>query len=256
MGLKSGEYAGRKTRRAPVGLDQLTDAVGLVCVKPVEGDHVALAQLGSETLLDVGFKGTGVHRAVQHHRSDDSIQSERCGDGDVVTPVFGDGIHGAFTGRCTCVGSGHREIDAGFVDEKQSSSSSHDAAVPESFAFCLDLGPVGFAGMDGFILPRQPVFEETSRYGRDAHAHLQARGREFRQLFQCCIRFLRHPYAQFHLFSFGELSLLARRRTRLQMAKPFATQSHLTHPAIAYSQRLSDFRAARALIHHGDSPRT
>jgi len=49
------------------------------------------------------------------------------------------------------VGARHRQVDAGFVDEEQARSSPDAASTQEAFALFLDLGPVGFGGVESLF---------------------------------------------------------------------------------------------------------
>ena len=86
IGLKSGDV-GRQVEQARTGgLDHRAHPRGLVAGEIVHDDDVARAQPGDQDLLDVGFEGAAVDRAVEHERRDHAARAQ-AGDESRRLPV-------------------------------------------------------------------------------------------------------------------------------------------------------------------------
>ncbi len=116
MGLKSGEYGGRKTSRA-ARLDGVAYLLALVAAQVVHDDDVAGPQRRGEALLDVGAEDGCVDRPIDHERCCDGIATQ-CGDEGGGLPVpAGHPADQAFAPPAAAVGAGHVGLGPGLVDE-------------------------------------------------------------------------------------------------------------------------------------------
>ena len=82
IGLRSGEYCGRKNRRAPLARIALSIAALLGGAEIVHDDDVAMLQGRRKNLLDIGQKAFTVDRPVAYE-----------GRGDFVTSQGGEECH-------------------------------------------------------------------------------------------------------------------------------------------------------------------
>src|SRR6202023_2372213 len=75
IGLRSGEYCGRKNRRAPLARMALLIAA-LMGAEIVHDDDVAMLQSRRKNLLDIGQKAFAVDRPVEHEGRRDFVASQ------------------------------------------------------------------------------------------------------------------------------------------------------------------------------------
>ena len=86
IGLKSGEYGGRKRSSAPAPWMGVAHGGAAVGGQVVHHYDVARLERGHQQLLDVGREGGAVHGAVEHHGRGHSAQPQ-CADEGCGLPV-------------------------------------------------------------------------------------------------------------------------------------------------------------------------
>ena len=79
MGLKSGEYGGRKTRLAPLASMAARAAITLWAGKVVHDDDVARAERWGQARLHPGHKNDAIHGLIDDHGRVDAVAAQ-CGD--------------------------------------------------------------------------------------------------------------------------------------------------------------------------------
>ena len=73
IGLRSGEYLGRKRRRAPAALTRCAHRLSLVRAEIVEHDDVVALERREQELLDVGEEALAIDGSVEQTRRFDPI---------------------------------------------------------------------------------------------------------------------------------------------------------------------------------------
>ena len=119
MGLRSGEYFGRNTRRAPTSRIALRTAFPLVGAEIVEDHGVAWLQRRHEDLLDIGAEAFAVDRAVEQAGRIDPVVSQGGKKRRGLPLALRDFVDEALSLRRPAAKPGHVGLGPSLVDEDQ-----------------------------------------------------------------------------------------------------------------------------------------
>lgn len=170
MGLRSGEYLGRKRNQAP-RWRRAWAALGLfVDIEVVEDDHIAPVQAGRELGFDVEVEGGAVDGAVDDPGCDQGIAAQACNEG--LRLPLAEGHLGAQPLAAQAASTQRRHIGLyrGFVEEDEPARlAAHEGlaqAAPVS-ALLLDVAAFLLPGQKDFFYSCSPGQSETSTGWRD-----------------------------------------------------------------------------------------
>ena len=119
MGLRSGEYFGRKTRRAPTARMAFRTAFPLWEPRFVEDHSVARLEGRDEELLDIGAEAFAVDRAVEQAGRVDAVVAQGGEERRGLPLALRDLVDEALSLRRPAAKPGHVGLGPRLVDEDQ-----------------------------------------------------------------------------------------------------------------------------------------
>ena len=160
MGLRSGEYLGRKTRRAPTVSDGLPHPLPLVGAEIVEDHSVARLEGRDEELLDIGAEAFAVDRAVEQAGRIDAVIAESGKERRGLPLALRDLVDEALSLRRPAAKPGHVGLGPRLVDEDQ--TPGIDAALIGSPARAMPayVGTILLARDEGLFLNVTPILRK------------------------------------------------------------------------------------------------
>jgi hypothetical protein len=149
MGLKSGEYGGRK--RGAGGFDGLTHGDRFMRGQIIHDDDVCGRERWRQHLLHIGQEGGAVHGAVEDHRCGHALQPERTDEGGRLPMPMRHRRPAAFTAPRATITPGHLGRCPGLVDEDQSLRFQIGLGLEPGPPTTLNVSALLFAGVRGFF---------------------------------------------------------------------------------------------------------
>ena len=119
IGLRSGEYFGRKNQLGAGLSDGLAHGLSFVRAEIVKDDDVAGLESGDEDLLDIGQEPLAVDRSIDQERRVDAVMTERGEESRCLPMAVRDLVDQPLASRRPSMGARHIGLGPGFVDEDQ-----------------------------------------------------------------------------------------------------------------------------------------
>jgi len=151
IGLRSGEYAGRKNAVASAASIASITPATFVSRKVIHDDNVAATERWSQTLFDIGEKYLSVDRAINHEGCHYSVMAQAGYQGDRLPMPVRNGADQSFTAVATAPQPHHLGAGASFIDEHQPGRIKHELLSPPAAARAGHVRPLLFRGMQAFF---------------------------------------------------------------------------------------------------------
>jgi hypothetical protein len=136
--------------RPPLG-NGLADACNLVGREVVKHHDIAAFQGGREDMADIGTKGGSIHRAIEHPARCHAGQAQTCNERRRLPMAKWRAVAAAFAHRSPAIEPGHLRVDTCLIQKNQALRSNERLRRPPQLAPCRDVGPILFAGAQGFF---------------------------------------------------------------------------------------------------------
>jgi hypothetical protein len=147
IGLKSGEYGGRKRSVAPVAVTASRTALPLWA-----GRLSRITISPGRNVGSVGEEPLGRHRAVEHHRCGHAAEPERADEGSRLPVAVRDRRPQPFSARRSPMQARHLGAGAGLVDEHQRVRVEIELALEPRLASAQDVRPILLGRVPGLFL--------------------------------------------------------------------------------------------------------
>ena len=157
MGLRSGEYFGRKTRRAPTSRIALPHRLSLVGAEIVEDHDVARLQRWREELFDIGVEALAVDGPVEQAGRVDAVVAQGGKESRGLPLALRDLVDEALSLRRPAAQAGHIGLGPGFIDEDQSPGVDEPLIGSPSFAVAAYVRAILLARDKGLFLTVTPI---------------------------------------------------------------------------------------------------
>ena len=152
---------------SPTTSNRLGNTGDLMRAQIIHHHHVAQSQSRPQDLLDIGTKYITRRRPWNRHQRRGTAQRKRPDQGHVNPRVAGHAVRDALASGGTSIASGHRQIDARFIDERQTLESDLADLVLIVVTRLADPFGVTFDGVDGlFFRVRPRRFKERQRVAK------------------------------------------------------------------------------------------
>ena len=150
IGLRSGEYFGRKTRRADVA-DRSSHHLSLVGAEIVEDHDVARLKRRDEELFDIGVEAFAVDGPIEQAGRFDAVVAQRGEESCGLPAAMRNLVDEALSLRRPAAQAGHVGLGPGFVDEDQAGGVNPRLIGSPLLASPGDIGTILLAGEHGFF---------------------------------------------------------------------------------------------------------
>ena len=152
---------------SPTISNRLGNTGDLMRAQIIHHHHVAQSQSRPQDLLDIGTKYITRRRPWNRHQRRGTAQRKRPDQGHVNPGVAGHAVRDTLASGGTSIASGHRQIDARFIDERQTLESDLADLVLVVVTRLADPFGVTFDGVDGlFFRVRPRRFKERQRVAK------------------------------------------------------------------------------------------
>ena len=155
IGLRSGEYLGRNSRRAG-GLDGCAHRLSLVRPEIVENDDVVALERWDKELLDIGEKPLAIDGSVEQAGRFDPVVTERREEGRSLPMAVRNLVDETLAFRRPAVEAGHVRLGPGLVDEDQARRVDLPLALSPAPAMAAHVRPVLLARDERLFLSVMP----------------------------------------------------------------------------------------------------
>ena len=142
IGLRSGEYFGRKTRRPPTSPDRLPHRPSFEGAEIVEDHDVAWLQRRHEELFDIGVEALAVDGPVEQAGRVDAVVAQGGEESRGLPLALRDLVDEALSPWRPTAQAGHIGFRPGFIDEDQPPGVDEPLIGSPSFAVATYVGAI------------------------------------------------------------------------------------------------------------------
>lgn len=135
---------------APLG-DGFADPCNFVGREIVEHHDIAAFQGGRKDMADIGTKGGAIHRAVEHPGRCHAGQAQPRNERHRLPMAERRAVVAAFAYWCPAIEPRHLRVDACLIQKDQALRIDERLRCPPQLAPCRYVGPILFAGAQGFF---------------------------------------------------------------------------------------------------------